>query len=199
MIRLLATSGRAPAEGRLALADVVAAILAEAGTAGVAADAVPGRAPDRHGPGSVVVVLDGPGEEALAAAWTGSVLRVARSGLRTGHGRKNWFVGVSRLPAPPPAPALSEADVRFQAMRAGGPGGQHQNVTESAVRATHGPTGLATVAREHRSQHRNRRAALARLATMVQQLGEPDRMAADRAAQAAHDGVTRGDPVRILR
>ncbi len=55
------------------------------------------------------------------------------------------------------------AECRVETFAAGGPGGQHQNRTESAVRLTHGPTGIQVVAREERSQHRNRRKALERL------------------------------------
>jgi protein subunit release factor B len=45
----------------------------------------------------------------------------------------------------------------------GGPGGQHRNKTESAVRLVHRPTGLTVTATERRSQARNRGAALLRL------------------------------------
>ncbi|MEX2472527.1 MAG: peptide chain release factor-like protein [Gemmatimonadota bacterium] len=55
------------------------------------------------------------------------------------------------------------AECRVETFAAGGPGGQHQNRTESAVRLTHGPTGIQVVAREERSQHRNRQKALERL------------------------------------
>lgn len=55
------------------------------------------------------------------------------------------------------------AECRVETFAAGGPGGQHQNRTESAVRLTHEPTGIQVVAREERSQHRNRRRALERL------------------------------------
>lgn len=63
------------------------------------------------------------------------------------------------------------AQCRVDTFRAGGPGGQHQNVTESAVRLTHLPTGLVVVARDERSQHRNRSLALARLRRALAVLG----------------------------
>jgi protein subunit release factor B len=56
---------------------------------------------------------------------------------------------------------LRDCDV--ETYRASGPGGQHRNKTESAVRMTHRPTGLVRVATEHRSQLRNRELALERL------------------------------------
>ncbi len=54
-------------------------------------------------------------------------------------------------------------ECRVDTLRAGGKGGQHQNVTDSAVRLTHLPSGIVVMARERRSQHRNRQVALARL------------------------------------
>jgi ribosome-associated protein len=56
-----------------------------------------------------------------------------------------------------------EREVIVETFRAGGPGGQHRNVTESAVRLTHLPSGVVVVAAESRSQHRNRETAFERL------------------------------------
>ncbi|MCY4573837.1 MAG: peptide chain release factor-like protein [Gemmatimonadetes bacterium] len=61
------------------------------------------------------------------------------------------------------APADLLAECRVDTFRSGGAGGQHQNKVESGVRLTHLPTGTVVTSRKHRSQHRNREAALARL------------------------------------
>ncbi len=55
-----------------------------------------------------------------------------------------------------------DCDIEFT--RAGGPGGQHRNKAETAVRITHRPSGVTVVASERRSQARNKMAALKRLA-----------------------------------
>lgn len=58
---------------------------------------------------------------------------------------------------------ISEEDVRFETFTTGGPGGQHANRTASGVKAIHIPTGITAIARDHRSQYRNRKLALERL------------------------------------
>lgn len=74
---------------------------------------------------------------------------------------------------PPVVPADDEAllaQCRVETFRSGGPGGQHQNVTESGVRLVHLPTGIRVVSREERSQHRNRARALERLREKLEAL-----------------------------
>jgi len=53
--------------------------------------------------------------------------------------------------------------------RASGPGGQHRNVTDSAVRLKHRPTGIVVIGRRQRSQHQNLQDALERLALRIDQ------------------------------
>jgi peptide chain release factor len=198
MIRLLVTSGRGPAECRLAVARALQQMEHEAERLDIQSDIVSGAAPDKHGPGSAIVILSGTGTEVFAADWTGTALWVSPSPLRPKHRRKNWFIGVFRLDAIVPAGSLRSEDVRFDTLRAGGPGGQHQNTTDSAVRAVHGPTGLAVVARSERSQHRNKAAALARLAAMLEQRAELQRIEQDKAAWEVHLQLQRGGAVRKL-
>ncbi len=72
---------------------------------------------------------------------------------------------------------LKDDDLKRDVFRSGGPGGQHQNKTESGVRYTHLPTGVAAESRSERSQHKNDINALATLKAKLIRLEEEKREA----------------------
>ncbi len=199
-VRLHLTSGQGPVECRMAIARTLQLMQQEADAAGVELDTAEERNSDGHGPQSAIVMVHGDEAEAFALRWIGSLLWICKSPVRPNHKRKNWYIGCRELVLPDiEADRIDPTDVRYEAFRAGGPGGQHQNKTESAVRAVHQPSGLAVVVRENRSQHRNRAIALERLGELLD-ASHALNAATDRSRQReAHAGLERGNPKRTFR
>jgi peptide chain release factor 2 len=68
-------------------------------------------------------------------------------------------------------------DLKRDTFRSGGPGGQHQNKTESGVRYTHLPSGIAAESRTERSQHKNDQQAMSLLKAKLYKIEEQKRRA----------------------
>jgi len=94
--------------------------------------------------------------------------------------------------------ALKINEVKYQTTKSSGPGGQHVNKTESAVRATHIPTGLSVLVQDSRSQHQNKKIATQRLAEVLvsHQLQELKDLEINQWKNAIQ--IQRGNPIKTF-
>jgi peptide chain release factor len=193
-LQLSANTG--PAECGLAVAKALARLLREAASAGVPVSII--EQVDGEVNGTIASVLLELDDATFARRWTGSLLWTCPSPYRSGHKRKNWFISGTLFAQPAPADALDPGTIRYEATRASGPGGQHVNKTDSAIRATHIASGLSVKVQTGRSQHANKRLAgqllASKLAALVQARTDADRSA----RHAGHRQAERGNAARVF-
>lgn len=160
------------------------------------AELVPGREAETFL--SALIRISGAGTERFCKEWEGTIQWIAQSPFRKFHKRKNWFAGI-RVYAVESFPQWKESEVSYQTMRASGPGGQHVNKTESAVRATHLPTGISVTASDERSQAMNKKAATERLKNKLlsQQIEMQNKQAQSQWLE--HHSLERGNAVNVFR
>ncbi|MBX7531608.1 peptide chain release factor H [Qipengyuania sp. 1XM1-15A] len=187
------TSGKGPDECRWVVAQLAKAFADEAARIGVTCEVLD--AQDEL-PASLLMRVSGDGALAFVRERTGTILWIGESPFRPRHKRRNWFVGVALAPVPEDVPDLRDSDIDFQAMRASGPGGQHVNNTDSAVRAIHRPTGLVATAQEQRSQHANRKLAKLKLAMVLEERRSSATEQVRQEQWSIHQQLERGNPVR---
>jgi peptide chain release factor len=193
------TSGRGPAECCLAVALALKEMLGEARAQNLDAEVLERAAGPENGTlNSAAVKISGKNAKAFAASWQGTLLWICQSPFRRYHGRKNWFIGINVFDHTK-ASRIDEADIIYQTMRSSGPGGQHVNKTESAVRATHVPSGISVAVRDSRSQVQNRKLALERLTEKVELWQMEQASANAKAVWQNHNELERGSPKRTYK
>ena len=144
---------------------------------------------------SALLSLDGDNAFALSERWCGTLQWIFPSPFRPHHGRKNWYVGVGRFSCDE---QKQSEEIRFETLRASGPGGQHVNKTDSAVRATHLASGISVKVQSERSQHANTRLAHLLIAWNLEQQRQSDGAVLKSERRMFHHQIERGNPLRTF-
>lgn len=119
------------------------------------------------------IKVDGEYAFGYAKAEVGVHRLVRISPFDSGKRRHTSFAAVAVIPILGDTTSryqIKDSDLRIERFRSGGPGGQHANTTESAIRIVHIPTGISATSQNERSQHMNKASAMAVLQSRLDQL-----------------------------
>jgi len=146
------------------------------------------------------VVAEVTGAEAYnSMRFEGGVHKVQRVPATEAQGRIHSSTAtVAVLPEPDEVEVkIDPKDLRIDTMRAGGPGGQSVNTTDSAVRVVHLPTGMQVLCQDEKSQHKNKDKALRVLKARLLEKEQAEQKASETAARRSMVGS--GDLAEKIR
>lgn len=189
------TAGRGPVECAWVVAQVLKRILAEFSASGISCEVI--NRNQGYEPGTLnSCLLRAKGNLKEVQSWEGTIQWIGKSQYRKFHKRKNWFVGVSTF-TETVSMKLLERDLEFSTFRGSGPGGQHRNKVETAVRAVHKPTKLSVTASDSKSQHQNKKMAIEKMKIAFQQFELEKLQQRTDEQWMEHLSLQRGNPVRV--
>jgi peptide chain release factor 2 len=91
---------------------------------------------------------------------------------------------------------INPADLKVDTYRASGAGGQHVNRTESAIRITHGPSGIVVACQSDRSQHKNRSTAMKQLKAKLYEMEMQKRRVEQQTLEDSKSDIGWGSQIR---
>lgn len=191
------TAGKGPAECCMAVALALKEVLQDAKEQGLQIDIVERiQGSENRTLLSATLIISGSNAKSFCNSWTGVLLWTCKSPFRKFHKRKNWFIGIHHFDKSSFS-KWNENDISFETMRSGGPGGQHVNKVESAVRARHNPSGISVMVNESRSQLQNKKTAIERLKIRYDEWLLKQATEQQQDIWQQHKTLERGNPIRV--
>jgi len=192
------TSGRGPLECQWVVARVLKTFLEEAKENTIHCEIIHRENGDENLTlKSVTLLLKGKEITVFLKNWLGSVCWTGKSTFRKLHKRSNWFIGIFELENLDKTD-FNEKDIKFQTTRSQGSGGQNVNKVNTAVRATHLPTGESVFVQDSRSQLENKKLSVIRLKEKVMAVYIRNLENKMKETWNLHLQVQRGNPVRTF-
>ncbi|WP_042722570.1 peptide chain release factor H [Flavobacterium sp. B17] len=192
------TSGRGPLECQWVVAKVLKVFLEEAKNNNIEYEIIHRENGDENLMlKSVTLLLKAKELSDFLESWLGSICWTGKSTFRKLHKRSNWFIGVFELEDLEKI-KFNEKDIQFQTTRSQGSGGQNVNKVNTAVRATHIPTGQSIFVQDSRSQLENKKLSIARLKEKVLEQNIIQLQKRMQETWNNHLQVQRGNPVRTF-
>lgn len=192
------TSGRGPLECQWVVAKVLKIFLEEAKDNNIDYEIIHRENGDENLTlKSVTLLLKTKDLNEFLKNWLGSICWTGKSTFRKLHKRSNWFIGVFELEGLEKID-FNEKDIQFQTTRSQGSGGQNVNKVNTAVRATHLPTGQSVFVQDSRSQLENKKLSITRLKEKVLEQNIIQLQKRMQETWNNHLQVQRGNPIRTF-
>lgn len=134
----------------------------------------------------------------LIHSWEGTIQWICPSPLRKTHKRKNWFIKAELIDLSV-VQEIDFSEVVVQSFRASGPGGQHRNKVETAIRLIHKPSGLIVTATDGKSQHQNKKKAWEKLRKLVNDRSKQVDQSNEMEQWESQIEIERGNPIKVFK
>lgn len=137
-------------------------------------------------------------ERAVIDSWLGTIQWICKSPIRKSHKRKNWYIKCQEITMPNKI-EINVNDVIVQTFKSSGPGGQHRNKVETAIRIIHKPSGINVTASDGKSQSQNKKKAWKKLEDKLKAENEKIQEGFNLEQWTSQIEIERGNPVKTFK
>jgi peptide chain release factor len=196
-IYIIMTAGRGPVECEIAVLGIQKRLIQFMKELDIGYEIISQKKGTEKGTMETTVFEVDKNRKAQLTPWIGTIQWICQSPIRTYNKRKNWFIKCDLIVLQDKI-SINTADVIFQTFRASGPGGQHRNKVETAVRLTHKASGLMVTATDGKSQAQNKKKAWDKLEIKLSEMNQIMQKEQNFDQWIKQIDIERGSPVKVF-